>query len=78
MRREERVAALEEELWCRRRPAAFWWALRLSPWTAIELLAGLWLVAAAVLGFAVVANAAVAGVLITLLAVARLSGGLRP
>ena len=78
MRREERVAALEAELRCRRRPVALWWALQLSPWTAVELVAAVWLVVSAVLGVALVASAATAGVLVGLVAVARLSGSLRP
>jgi hypothetical protein len=77
-RREECVAAREAEVRRHRSPTWLWWALRLAPWTAVELLAGIWLVVAAVLGVAVIASAVVVGVFGALIALARLSGGFGP
>jgi|SRR5919197_1165008 hypothetical protein len=74
--RERQVAARESELHAPRSWRRLWWALRLAPWSVVELVLGSWCIAAAALlgDEALRFTCVVAGVVITALTCARLCG----
>ena len=78
--RERRVAARERELHARRSWRRLWWALRLAPWGIVELVIASWmLVAGVLLGEAALRlSSGLCGVLIGMLALARLCGATAP
>jgi hypothetical protein len=77
-RREAWVAARERELARRRTLRTAWWAVRLAPWLAAELLAAAWVLLAALLGSDLRPSAIVAGVVLGGSALARALGAATP
>jgi hypothetical protein len=79
-RREQLVAAREQELRAGRTPRPMWWALRLAPLTAIELVvsAAIFIAAFALTGTWLMTAAVVGAVVIAISSVARLIGVQRP
>jgi hypothetical protein len=77
-RREAWVAARERELCGRRTLRTAWWAVRLAPWLAVELLAAGWVLAAALLGSDLRPSGIVAGLVLGGSALARALGAASP
>jgi len=77
-RREAWVAARERELCRRRTLRTAWWAVRLAPWLALELLVAGWVLVAALLGGDLRPSGIAAGVVLGGSALARAVGAASP